>query len=230
MKIIFLDIDGVLNSLQSVYFYNRFIEQAEWYKKYGPTENDNFSDYETDICPICASNLRELLETFKDIKIVISSTWRMGREIDWFNQWFTYLNINNENRVIGKTSRLNKQRGYEIQDWLDNNKDLDIENFIIFDDDSDMAHFLDTDNFIQTNGRVGFDYFKMRDAMQIFGKYNFKYEELELNKQYKIFSRLDSKSDLTVFKKDDGKIYYNDEERGDVDIHFYKDGEWFAKI
>lgn len=52
--------------------------------------------------------------------------------------------------VIGATPRLGRKRGYEIQEWLDNNPD--VTHYVILDDNSDMldsqlGNFVKTDMF-----------------------------------------------------------------------------------
>jgi histidinol phosphatase-like enzyme len=60
MKVIFLDFDGVLNSIQDSIFYSR-----------------TKGDYGFKFSPLACSNIQWLLEQDPSIKIVISSTWRV---------------------------------------------------------------------------------------------------------------------------------------------------------
>lgn len=103
MKVIFLDIDGVLNSCQEAVWHNRIWKkryfaraiQWLWYQVYTPTRKlvekfegkrhwswsmtlfslYFFSDH-CDFCPIACSNLRYLMDENPDVMLVISSTWR----------------------------------------------------------------------------------------------------------------------------------------------------------
>lgn len=133
MKVIFLDVDGVLNSEQW------FKEQ---YKKYGRPCSQTL-DHK------CLVRLKRLIDK-TDAYIVVSSTWRFGYK-DNDEGWQILMNALNEvgikDRFIGITPSLRHLydgccRGHEIQKWLDNNKDKNIENFVIIDDDSDMFHLM----------------------------------------------------------------------------------------
>lgn len=137
MKVVFLDVDGVLNT-------ERWI--IEQYKKTGKPHSCHHSEFD----PICMNNLEKLVKEF-DLKIVISSTWRLGdHETDeGWNALMDRLNsIGIEDNVIGYTPNLSRKyqssccRGHEIQKWLDDNVDENIENFVILDDDSDMFHLI----------------------------------------------------------------------------------------
>lgn len=151
MLVLFLDVDGVLNSWQSAEYWGR----------------KNLSQEELDrcvysFCPIAMSNLNSLCEEFPDLKIVVSSTWRKSRSVAQLqlllaDNGFLYIN-----RIIDKTPVLGYDhcRGDEINDWLGQYRDkIDAhgpEAFVIVDDDSDMGELID--HLIQTDARVGFDY------------------------------------------------------------------------
>ena len=64
MKILFTDIDGVLNSAMST-SYNR---------KFGDVDSDITIHQRFD--PMCSHIFAHILERIPDLKIVISSTWR----------------------------------------------------------------------------------------------------------------------------------------------------------
>ncbi len=119
MKIIFLDIDGVLNN------------------------DDTPGEF---ICwdPNLIKILNRIIEE-TGAKIVLSSTWR---KIE-----YRCDAIKNDMKInyIGKTPILWKKRGIEIQEWLDENPD--VEKFVILDDDSDMVHLMP--HLLQTDGEFG---------------------------------------------------------------------------
>lgn len=144
-KIIFLDIDGVLNSLN--FFKTRYIQE----------KNDMFqSDFNSidDKALECLSSIVKQTEA----EIVISSTWR-------FNHYETLLRIfemkNFVGKIIGKTGRGGCVRGCQIHEWLRDNKDYigidsasKFKNYVIIDDDSDMLLW-QKDNFVHTNNEFG---------------------------------------------------------------------------
>lgn len=140
VKIIFLDIDGVLNVI------------GQGHDEYGQIFHKHLEN-----------NLKWIIEE-TNAKIVISSTWRFsGLKI--MKEMWAKRNIPGE--VIDVTSdvvqlginidsKLNfyemKERGHEIQSWIDSNKHL-IESYVIIDDDNDM---LDSQqqNFVKTSDNI----------------------------------------------------------------------------
>lgn len=120
-KIIFLDIDGVLN----VYCEGR--------DEYGCTFHKHFED-----------NLRWIIEQ-TNAKIVISSTWRMdGLEV--IKEMWNKRNLAGE--IIDVTPVIDIcNRGQEIQYWLDRNN---VSNYVIIDDDTDMLDS-QMNNFVRTS-------------------------------------------------------------------------------
>ena len=109
MKVIFLDIDGVLNCATTKERWGGFIGMSE--------------------DKVLLFN-RILEET--GAYVVLSSTWR--HDDDWLETMFRNgLNID---RFIGRTKSLGGMRGFEINEWLSRHQGVD--KFAIIDDDSDM--------------------------------------------------------------------------------------------
>lgn len=125
-KVLFLDIDGVL-----------------WV---GVVGMGNWRDFK----PEAVTNLNYIFSEVKDLKIVVSSTWRHSNSLSWLDDHFTSNGFVYEARFIGATPDLfnkpDKKRGDEIQAWLDDNDEVD--KFVILDDDGDMAHL--KDRLVQT--------------------------------------------------------------------------------
>jgi len=124
MRVLFLDIDGVLNS--KPYFIER-----------GPGWMID-REQADDIDPAAVRLLNTLIAR-TGAAIVISSTWR------YFGQQAVTEMLKArglEGAVIGVTPRSEHGvRGREIQQWLAN-ADAPIESFVILDDDSDMEHLM----------------------------------------------------------------------------------------
>lgn len=137
MKIIFLDIDGVLNC-------------EDGFKSKICTERD---DYGMLFYPPSERLINKLIDE-TSAKVVISSTWRMSG-LDQM-QWM-WKSRGMSGDVIDITPRLDHRiRGVEINEWLKSNgfrqcfwseeiqkkymEESSIENFIIIDDDSDMLY------------------------------------------------------------------------------------------
>lgn len=116
MKIIFLDIDGVLASYLKM----------KWIDPYGPA----FIDYSV-------STLNKLIEKTNS-DICIHSSWRVGRTIEDLQELLTARGV--KCNVVGKTERFG-DRGEEILKWLDENPQYT--DYIIIDDEmSDIVNHI----------------------------------------------------------------------------------------
>lgn len=150
IKICFLDIDGVLNSQQSMMSQNV----------------KGVCDYEG-LDRTGLGLLRKLVE-LTGAKIVISSTWRHdGHEpIAGAFEACGWRGIIIHKTIIGITPFLSTNRGGEIDDWLSTHPECT--NYVIIDDDADM---LDSqkDHFVHTDGVLGFTLYDMVKAMDILG-------------------------------------------------------------
>lgn len=133
MKIIFLDIDGVLQSPR----YCLAIGETGFLQAFEPA---------------ALSMLRALVVQSK-AKIVISSSWRHGSSKREFNQLFRVLGFKEIANAIHENWRTDDlphpaKRGDEISKWLDEHSY--VTNYLILDDDNDMLeeqlpHFVHTD-------------------------------------------------------------------------------------
>lgn len=140
MKIIFLDIDGVLNN-------------ELWYKersklsKAGELKNQTEKEYDlSNLDPENVAILSGLIvET--GAKVVISSTWRKGHKLEYLQELLEEKGFCGE--IVGYTPvfhytcngkfKGNAPRGLEIQQWLKEHGE-EVTNYIILDDDSDMLY------------------------------------------------------------------------------------------
>jgi len=147
MKVIFLDIDGVLNSVNSMVAFRSASAQ--------------------NLDSVSVKLLQRLCEV-TDAKIVISSTWRMGRDEKYFIDLFKWYGWKNA-PVIGRTPvEYDKCRGEEIQMWLVDVK-TKVEKYLIIDDDSDMLEEQDP-YFLHVPGVHGFDISHYVRALRHFGQ------------------------------------------------------------
>jgi hypothetical protein len=149
LKVIFLDIDGVLNSRESETKYHELL-----IKKWG--KEDNIPFYEAigidnpHIFHIV--NLNKIVQK-TGAKVVISSTWRKDASNLMWNRFLALCGFRGE--VIGKTEWLGTYRGVEIDTWIKCYNDKhhnppdnsfyrgQLTNFVILDDDSDMEPHMD---------------------------------------------------------------------------------------
>lgn len=129
MKIVFLDIDGVLNSWR----YYRDLVHA------GGTA-DPWPDRHIDPKPV--KHLNRLLAD-GGAKVVVSSTWRNMLTLDELRRLLGARGF--EGEIVDRTPDLSqdpayegrRQRGWEIGSWL---LGRDVDGFVILDDGTDMVH------------------------------------------------------------------------------------------
>lgn len=155
MKVIFLDIDGVLNTIYTKERINGMIFVEDKYIKI----------------------LKEICDK-TGAKVVLSSSWRSG--------WYDIDNGNNNTRdakdfialrdkllefgieLFDKTPDISAmKRGEEIKQWLEEHKDLNITNFVIFDDMAIVKPF--NRYFIQTSFAEGMKEKYIKKAIKMLG-------------------------------------------------------------
>jgi hypothetical protein len=126
-SVLFLDIDGVLNSDRYRYAHGP-----------GVRANDL-------IDPEAVETLNHITERWA-LKVVISSSWRVMPELE------SILRAKGvEAKIIGKTSSRAAVRGDEIRQWLAEHPEVTA--YVILDDDGDMGELLD--HLVQTDYRYG---------------------------------------------------------------------------
>jgi hypothetical protein len=120
MKVLFLDVDGVLNSTP-------FLAQV---------------DAISAMDPYCVERLNRIVRE-SGCKIVVSSCWRLsgiGVKSD-FRRCLVAASKGDDTArraLIGTTPSLDEARGFEIAQWLSDTNE-EIESFVILDDDTDMG-------------------------------------------------------------------------------------------
>lgn len=168
-KIVFLDIDGVLNSDRS--FVGGEYREREYHTRF--KQGDIIDPYwlRITLCtidPVACDLINRVLREC-DAYIVLSSTHRMhfpdsDNKLTDLQNYLTQLGIDGH-RLIGWTPRFNTKRGIEIKYWLDNNPSWD--RFVIVDDDSDMLPE-QMEYFVKTDSTIGVTietYRKMREVL-----------------------------------------------------------------
>lgn len=118
MNIIFLDVDGVLNSMA-------------YFKQNKNRGHSYISDYHLQM-------LAKIYHTC-DCKIVLSSSWRELDDESDIHVYYMYKYLVDElarynMEIIDKTPVINMNRPLEIKTWLDSQDNKDI-NFVSLDDD-----------------------------------------------------------------------------------------------
>lgn len=134
MKIIFLDIDGVLAPIPR------------------PFDKDGFN-------PSCVIYFESVFRHVPDSSIVISSTWRIAQTVDQLRKTMGRYGLSCSERIIGKTvdytetgELLYLTRGQEISMWLMDNKEVD--SYVIVDDDTDISPH--QNRWVQPRHELGF--------------------------------------------------------------------------
>jgi hypothetical protein len=147
MKVMFLDFDGVLNSQQSCVFWHNSRDQAKWENEMYSSWTGSLKEYIAhEFCPIAMSNVNFLCQRNPDLKVVVSSTWRIGEDVESLKK-ILYPAKDICKAIIDVTPHFSRVRGEEIQKWLDEHPE--VTNYVIVDDDRDMLpsqkeHFLNT--------------------------------------------------------------------------------------
>lgn len=144
MKIIFLDIDGVLNS-------------AAFFKKM----HNVYVCPDDKLDPEAIHRLNKIVDTTK-ASIVLSSTWRIAwrSDLPGLQSFFKKNNIHGD--VLGITPINSNNRGAQIEEWIDCCQDK-IESFIIIDDNDDMGRL--SKYLVQTSIKDGLQDNHVRDII-----------------------------------------------------------------
>lgn len=152
-RLIFLDVDGVLNNRTSMFLSTKGIHPP-----------NNLSLLTMDVG--CVTLFRILLEESR-AKFVISSSWRKrtveeSKEVFNALEWCGFKNA--KDFCVGVTPRLDDGgRGIEISCWLE--KEQHNNKFVILDDDSFDIH--QKDQLVLTNHEIGLTVHDFEKALSI---------------------------------------------------------------
>ena len=177
MKVLFLDIDGVLNS-ENWFAYRIYCVKNNMVNilmNFVDTDDRNIKHKLTMLDDRAIANLNRIIEE-TGCKVVLSSSWRSSIESE---------NIFTQNLLKLKgfkyefydvTPRLwfsdfSTRRGEEIQLWMDKeSKKNEIESFVILDDDDSDMLPEQMNNFIHVDGHVGLTDKDVFTAIEILNK------------------------------------------------------------
>jgi hypothetical protein len=164
MKILFLDVDGVLNSRESFQAH----KEATGKPVHWPLEH---------LCPELIDRLNIIVE-ITGCKIVLSSSWRRACTLEDFRKWMKERGFLYSDSIIDATGRghdlngaePNFDRGGEIRQWL--NFHPEVQTYVVLDDDSydivgNGTVHTHKDNFVQTNFDVGLQTEQVDAAIKI---------------------------------------------------------------
>ncbi|GAB2471666.1 hypothetical protein GCM10027082_23930 [Comamonas humi] len=155
MRVLFLDIDGVLNSTRTCVATGGYPQRLE--------DRAGF-DW------IAIKLLQRLCDS-SGIQVVLSSAWRTFNDFKTVAKAFDLP-------IIDATPVLTGSRGDEIKAWLDNH--VEVTHYAIIDDDPDMLE-MQMPYFVQTNGFEGMSWANFTRLCSIFGESPFSGEVRERN-------------------------------------------------
>jgi len=135
MRVCFLDFDGVLNS--------------HWFARQ-PQKRE--AEIEDDLDPESIANLDCLLDSARDLKVVVSSSWRIIFKLPELVAFLGNRGLKNTDRFLDVTPSLSgEQRGAEILTWLQEHPEVSA--YVVLDDDTDMAGV--EEHFVHINREHG---------------------------------------------------------------------------
>ena len=158
MKIIFLDIDGVLNSLTGTVSQNSL--------------NIITTVSGANTLSIESIGLLKFVVDVTGAKIVISSTWRSKGGPDWFKGLFESYGWHKPPILdCTESTKGSEIRGDQINAWL-NTKSEEYTSYVCIDDGSD---FYDNQKLVQTSMISGFNLANAISCIDILGIKNVSY-------------------------------------------------------
>lgn len=176
-KIIFLDIDGVLN------------HELHYTKR---SQENRRNDVGDKICDLSATSITHLNNIIKETgaDVVISSSWRKNNTSDALQSMFNQVGF--KGTIIGRTPILSYKgyggypdpyvsvpRGCEIKVWIDTQYDYITSksfNYLILDDDTDMLHW-QMNNFIKIDSYCGLTPTNVYNGINILNQSHTKLKE-----------------------------------------------------
>ena len=153
-KIVFLDLDGVLNNAKTKLLPVIWRYGSEFTHREPPPDPEpsklnfdrlDFDDRYNRLDPECVLELNRITSK-TGAQIVVSSAWRIGPEVrfHYLKQYLKDEGITGE--IVGRTpdfvliKGMFGIRGDEIQRWLEQHP---AESFVILDDNDDMTPYMD---------------------------------------------------------------------------------------
>lgn len=161
MKILFLDIDGVLNSTRSSL---AFANSGEPNQIIAPLAFSTVPEYGEPVYaqetfrldPVAIGLLRRVIAD-TGAKIVISSSWRNGSAVEHFHKMFDCYGWDTREIIIDFTPQFGRIRGDEINKWFEKNQHLGVTHYVIVDDHADF-YPPQQQHLVQTNLNIGFSH------------------------------------------------------------------------
>jgi hypothetical protein len=166
VKVVFLDIDGVLNTSKNYSAYSK-AQSAE--PETNPAVRGRIDILHRHVHLLFDKELVERLNKItreSGAKLVVSSSWRRfynSKDVGFDDLRKLLRQVGVEGEVVDRTPDVfpkkfsqSIERGIEIQKWLsdwEERGEESVTRFVILDDENDMAHLMG--NLVRTDGRVG---------------------------------------------------------------------------
>ena len=163
MKIIFLDVDGVLNSTNSL-MTDTSLEKLPIRNLKILVDSVGAKIVLTSTWRLCFNPLRELMDELAAAGLSIYSMTPEGASISWLKT----KGFAPTNRFIDTTNNITTDRGAEILRWLNEHKDVD--SFVILDDEIfDIKSYFPF-NYVKVNFANGLTFEDIAAAHKILSK------------------------------------------------------------
>lgn len=159
MKVIFLDIDGVLNSDRSIFILK--MRQFPLKPSFSKVAQNRYDYLMSKVDPITVQVLNRITDE-TGAKIVVSSANRIPLGKNGVIEALKDMGVTAD--IIDITRTISGNRGTQIQDWLDRHE---VEYYVILDDSSDMLPS-QMENFVRVNPEMGLswnDYLKSKKIL-----------------------------------------------------------------
>jgi len=170
MKVIFLDIDGVLNN-QETLLRNDELDNILLLRLKTLVDKTGAKIVLSSSWRTCFNPLRILMDRFNEIGLFISSLTPNGVSVDWIEKQGyipTARYFFTKNNIDGNRHYITTDRGAEIFKWLSTHQD--IESYVILDDEAfDILNYF-PNNFIKTNSLIGLTEENIQQAEKILTK------------------------------------------------------------
>jgi hypothetical protein len=163
MRVIFLDIDGVLNSRD-------FMGESPPMSAFGGADEELMD-------PAAVERLNTIIDQ-TDAHVVISSSWRFQYDYTQMGEMLTKRGFRHADKIIDQTTRDGQGfRGHEVQTWLDMRREQvivdpktePITSYVILDDSGDFNPDQQA-NFVHTKFQNGLTQADVQRAISILGR------------------------------------------------------------
>lgn len=154
MKVIFLDVDGVLNSIGNTI---RVVDKLRRRKM--PIRS--LSMYYVPFKRACLKNLARIVRR-TGAKVVITSTWKTGKE----SLAVLRARLAEYGVPVYDCTKMIGDRGAEIKEWLSEKRDVSGVRYVVLDDEiNDIVGYIGKAGVIEVDGECGLSFWDSLKAI-----------------------------------------------------------------